>query len=167
MGQLYFAYGSNLNKFQMRKRCPKATPLRSLILDGYRLVFRYFADIEPAKGELVCGGLWSISPACEKALDRYEGVSNAKYPGLYTKEYFMWEGKKVLYYKMATDEIAAPYHDYVKTIYKGYKDFGLNSNFLFEAVQEAITVEDEYIKKEKKRKDKQLPVVYKPYASAW
>ncbi|MDY0002073.1 MAG: gamma-glutamylcyclotransferase family protein [Polyangia bacterium] len=36
---LYFAYGSNLDQAQMRRRCPTAAPIGPATLDGWRLAF--------------------------------------------------------------------------------------------------------------------------------
>ncbi len=49
---LYFAYGSNLNHFQMKRRCKDSIFLRKYELKGYRLNFRSkyrAADIEKKK----------------------------------------------------------------------------------------------------------------------
>ena len=88
---LYLAYGSNLNKKQMSRRCPKAIPLEGVVIEDWKLVFRGVADIEPSKGSMLSAGLWRITEDCEKALDSYEG-----YPHLYDKIYFNFDynGKK-------------------------------------------------------------------------
>ena len=52
---LYFAYGSNLNHFQMKRRCKDSIFLKKYELKGYKLNFRSkdrSADIE--KKELNC-----------------------------------------------------------------------------------------------------------------
>ena len=36
----YLAYGSNLNKAQMQKRCPGAKPIGKGLLEGYELFFK-------------------------------------------------------------------------------------------------------------------------------
>ena len=36
---LYFAYGSNLDPTQMRRRCPTSAPAGPATLDGWRLAF--------------------------------------------------------------------------------------------------------------------------------
>ena len=79
---LYFAYGSNINLGQMEYRCPDASVVGPVVLDGYELLFRRggFATIAPKEGEQVQGLLWSITPMCERSLDRYEG-----YPRFYDK----------------------------------------------------------------------------------
>ena len=46
---LYGAYGSNLNKDQMRFRCPYAKPVASYDLEGHALKFRGVADVESAE----------------------------------------------------------------------------------------------------------------------
>ena len=79
---LYLAYGSNLNKKQMSKRCPKAKPIGPIILSGYKLEFRRVATIKHTKkieDKLGCG-LWEITKDCEKSLDIYEG-----FPIVYSK----------------------------------------------------------------------------------
>ena len=53
---LYFAYGSNLNHFQMKRRCKDSIFLKKYELKGYKLNFRgkyRSADIEKKK-ELNC-----------------------------------------------------------------------------------------------------------------
>ena len=79
---LYFAYGSNIHLGQMAYRCPDAQVVGPVELEGYELLFRRggFATIAPKEGETVTGLLWSITPGCERSLDRYEG-----YPRFYDK----------------------------------------------------------------------------------
>ena len=84
--RLYLAYGSNINLTQMKYRCPAAVPLMPAELKDYTLAFRGggVATILPEKDSFVPCLLWSITPACEQSLDRYEG-----YPNLYHKEMVM------------------------------------------------------------------------------
>ena len=88
---LYFAYGSNLNIFQMKRRCKDSKFLKKIKLKNFRLTFRSkyrAADIEPKKNSIVPGALFEISKSDEKRLDLYED-----YPLLYTKYYFTYYGK--------------------------------------------------------------------------
>lgn len=80
---LYFAYGSNINLDQMELRCPDACVVGPVALENYELLFRRggFATIAPKEGGKVHGLLWSLSPECERSLDRYEG-----YPRFYDKK---------------------------------------------------------------------------------
>ena len=76
---LYFAYGSNINLGQMEYRCPDASVVGPVFLDNYELLFRRggFATIAPKEGERVHGLLWSLTPQCERSLDRYEEIGRA------------------------------------------------------------------------------------------
>ena len=49
---LYFAYGSNLHHFQMKRRCKDSVYIKKINLKDFRLTFRSkyrAADIEPKK----------------------------------------------------------------------------------------------------------------------
>lgn len=78
MAKLYVAYGSNLNKEQMRYRCPAAKFVGTGIIEGYELQFKgalhgACATIAPKEGTAVPVGIWTIQRADEKRLDIYEG----------------------------------------------------------------------------------------------
>ena len=52
---LYFAYGSNLHHFQMKRRCKDSVYLKKINLKDFKLTFRSkyrAADIEPKKIQL-------------------------------------------------------------------------------------------------------------------
>tara|TARA_R110000850_G_scaffold45442_1_gene115097 strand:+ start:309 stop:791 length:483 start_codon:yes stop_codon:yes gene_type:complete len=127
MGKLYFSYGSNLNVSQMATRCPNAIQLGSTYLPNWRLVFRGVADIEPSRNvdDLLPVGVWEITDECEKSLDIYEG-----FPRLYGKTHVIG----MMTYTMNTKSIAPPSRGYFNSILEGYKDFGLNTNHLYEAL---------------------------------
>ena len=76
----YFAYGMNTNLDEMAARCPGAVCLGPAWINDYALVFRHFADIEPASGGWCDGVLWEITDDNLQALDRLEG-----YPYHYTR----------------------------------------------------------------------------------
>ena len=61
---LYFAYGSNLHHFQMKRRCKDSIFIKKMNLKDFRLTFRSnyrAAYIEPKKNSIVPGGLFEIS----------------------------------------------------------------------------------------------------------
>ena len=69
---LYFAYGSNLNIFQMKRRCKDSKFLKKINLKEFRLTFRSkyrAADIEKKKNSIVPGALYEISKSDEKKLE--------------------------------------------------------------------------------------------------
>lgn len=136
---LYFAYGSNLSVSAMKRRCPDAIPLYPLTLNDCELVFRGVADVVHRKGAVCVGGVWAITPKCEKALDGYEGVEH----GLYEKRYFDIKQRKsgllrpVLFYKMRETGICPPAASYLAVLEQGYEDFGLEMHYLEKAVEDA------------------------------
>lgn len=80
----YIAYGSNLNIHQMRMRCPSARRIGTSELKGYELLFKgsktgSYITVEKKPGSSVPVGVWEVTQADEKALDRYEGFPNFYY----------------------------------------------------------------------------------------
>ena len=131
---LYFAYGSNLNLFQMKRRCKDSVFLKKYELKGYRLNFRSkyrAADIEKSKNSLVPGALFEISKSDEKKLDVYED-----YPILYKKLYFTYYNKTVMTYIMVNKtEFRYPTQRYLNVVKRGYKDCKLDTKHLKVALQ--------------------------------
>ena len=133
----YLAYGSNLNKRQMKRRCPDAVPVHAVIIRDYELVFRSVATIEPKPGAEVQCGIWKISAEDERRLDVYEG-----YPRLYVKQDFrvVVNGKPItaMAYVMTGGirRKCPPSTEYLMTIMEGYADFGLDDKPLTIAAAE-------------------------------
>ena len=131
---LYFAYGSNLNLFQMKRRCKDSVFIKKYELKGYRLNFRSkyrAADIEKSKNSLVPGALFEISKSDEKKLDVYED-----FPILYKKLYFSYYNKKVMTYIMVNKtKFRYPTERYLNVVKRGYKDCKLNMKYLKIALQ--------------------------------
>src|SRR5210317_1520733 len=131
---LYFAYGSNLNLFQMKRRCKDSIFLKKINLKDFRLTFRSkyrAADIEPKKNSTVPGGLFNISKSDEKKLDVYED-----YPSLYRKFYFTYYGKKVMTYTMVNKTpFRFPTERYLNIVKKGYKNCKLEKKYLANALK--------------------------------
>ena len=130
---LYFAYGSNLHHFQMKRRCKDSVFLKKINLKEFKLTFRSkyrAADIEPKKKSIVPGALFEISKSDEKKLDTYED-----YPILYKKYYFTYYGKKVMTYTMSKKTLFRfPTERYLNIIKCGYKDCNLDKKYLKKAL---------------------------------
>ena len=130
---LYFAYGSNLNHFQMKRRCKDSFFLKKYELKDYRLNFRSkyrAADIEKKKNSIVPGALFEISKSDEKKLDVYED-----FPILYTKMYFKYYNKRVMTYLMVKKtKFRYPTERYLNVIKQGYKDCKLDKKYLIKAL---------------------------------
>ena len=130
---LYFAYGSNLNLFQMKRRCKDSAFLKKYELKGYKLNFRSkyrAADIEKSKNSIVPGALFEISKSDEKKLDVYED-----FPILYKKLYFTYYNRTVMTYIMVNKtEFRYPTERYLNVVKQGYKDCNLNIDYLTKAL---------------------------------
>ena len=130
---LYFAYGSNLNHFQMKRRCKDSIFLKKYELKGFRLNFRSkyrAADIEKKNNSLVPGALFEISKSDEKKLDIYED-----YPILYKKYYFLYYGKRVMTYTMVQkSSFKFPTERYLNIVKRGYEDCKLDKKYLRKAL---------------------------------
>ena len=131
---LYFAYGSNLHHFQMKRRCKDSVYLKKANLKNFRLTFRSkyrAADIEFKKNSIVPGGLFEISKSDEKKLDVYED-----YPILYKKHHFLHYGKKVMTYIMVKKtSFKYPSERYLNIIKRGYKDCVIDDKYLKKALK--------------------------------
>lgn len=151
MNKYYVAYGSNLNFEQMKIRCPDAKFIGKGVINDYELVFRgsyssAVATVEPKKGQKVPAGVWSISKRDEINLDRYEG-----YPHLYDKKIIEINGENsseqaIIYIMNAGHVYGVPNNHYYKTIEQGYKDCGLDGDFLDDAVNEMIDRRESHIR---------------------
>ena len=130
---LYFAYGSNLHHFQMKRRCKDSIFIKKINLKDFKLTFRSkyrAADIEPKKGSIVPGGLFEISKSDEKKLDVYED-----FPVLYKKLYFPYYNKKVMTYIMVNKTtFKFPTERYLNVVKRGYKDCNLDTKYLKKAL---------------------------------
>ena len=130
---LYFAYGSNLKHFQMKRRCKDSTFIKKINLKNFKLSFRSkyrAADIEPKNNSIVPGGLFEISKSDEKKLDIYED-----FPILYKKYYFYYYGKRVMTYTMVKkSSFKFPTDRYLNIVKRGYRDCNLDIKYLKKAL---------------------------------
>ena len=126
---LYFAFGSNLNRKQIKRRCKNSRFISRHILKNYQLVFRSkygAADVQKKKGSSVLGAIYDINKADEKKLDAYE-----EFPKVYVKKYFKILGKKVMFYYMSSKtKQTEPSRRYLNSIIQGYKDCGYKDSHI-------------------------------------
>lgn len=81
----YFAYGSNMDVEQMRRRCPDSKRVGVAVLDDHKIAFTRFsanrnsaaADVLVSPGKQVWGILYEVSSADLEKLDVAEGVPTA------------------------------------------------------------------------------------------
>lgn len=136
---LYVAYGSNLNKSQMKFRCPTAKLYGVGTIEGYELQFKgssnsSFATIAPKEGSSVPVAVWSLKTMDEFMLDRYEG-----YPSHYFKQDVPVNinGKEITamaYIMNLKMDFGLPSNSYYHIVRQGYEDCGLDTKVLEDAV---------------------------------
>lgn len=142
----YIAYGSNLNIPQMRVRCPGARIIGTSVIEDYQLLFKgsktgSYLTIEPMEGAEVPVVIWEVTETDEKALDRYEG-----YPNFYYKKEMTLDIKGIrtgkvrkrdafVYIMHEERELGIPSWYYVNTCLDGYRAFGFNEKYLFDAIR--------------------------------
>lgn len=122
---IYFAYGSNLNKVQMKRRCPDSVPITKVKLKCYELVFNRVADIIESEEGIVYGAIYDVSEEDIKYLDRYEG-----FPRLYKKIEVVVEDDEGNYHKafvyvMTRKGRGKPLDEYYEIIKQGFMDWDL------------------------------------------
>ena len=142
----YIAYGSNLNIPQMRMRCPGARSIGTSVIEDYQLLFKgsktgSYLTIEPMEGAEVPVVIWEVTETDEKALDRYEG-----YPNFYYKKEMTLDIKGIrtgkvrrrdafAYIMHEERELGIPSWYYVNTCLDGYRAFGFDEKYLFDAIR--------------------------------
>ena len=142
----YIAYGSNMNIPQMRMRCPGARIIGTSVIEDYQLLFKgsktgSYLTIEPMEGAEVPVVIWEVTESDEKALDRYEG-----YPNFYYKKEMTLDIKGIItgkvrrrdafvYIMHEERELGIPSWYYVNTCLDGYRAFGFDEKYLFDAIR--------------------------------
>jgi len=78
---LYFAYGSNMNRAAMHRRCPGATAVGTAVLGDHRFFVGVdgWGSIAPTPGDAVHGVLWRLTPRDIAALHAYELLHQGLY----------------------------------------------------------------------------------------
>jgi hypothetical protein len=80
---LYFAYGSNMHRPMMRRRCPGARPHGRAVLAGWRFILMRngYASVAPAAGarHAARGVLWRLTPRDVAVLNAYENLDGGLY----------------------------------------------------------------------------------------
>jgi cation transport regulator ChaC len=78
---LYFAYGSNMQRAAMQRRCPGAHAIGPASLEGHRFFVGIdgWGSVKPSPGSMVHGVLWRLTPRDIAALHAYELLHKGLY----------------------------------------------------------------------------------------
>ena len=141
MNRFYFAYGSNMNRYQMARRCPDATYLGRAVLKGHRFMInrRGVATLKPHRLASTFGVLWQITPACERVLDQFEGVAQGNYEKR-TVEVIGPDERpvKAVVYIDPIREIGLPRPGYLERVIKGACQAGIPARNFQRYLKEAF-----------------------------
>lgn len=148
MAKLYVAYGSNLNKGQMKGRCPTAVFVGTGVIENFELQFKgslhgAHATIAAKEGASVPVGVWTIQKRDEARLDMYEGYSPKGYC-YYDKEQIpvrMDDGSTLtgmVYIMDPRMDFGHPSAHYYNTVARGYQDCGLDTHVLEQALADSV-----------------------------
>lgn len=131
---LYFAYGSNLDGAQMRRRCPTSAQAGPAILDGWRLAFGGHsrawggpvATLVRDRDERVAGLLYALAPDELATLDRCEG-----HPVCYRRKLLLvtdeaGRRRRAHVYVLPVAEEAPPAPEYLGVLRRAYRRLGFD-----------------------------------------
>ena len=133
----YFAYGMLTDP----KNMPGCQAIGAARLHNHRLEFYQYADVEQHAGSEVRGVLWSLPNGMLSQLDQVEGV-----PYLYNRKTMpvtaggqRYEAYVYTMTPQARQQVQdrAPSLGYLRTLARGYIEFGLPNNQLHSAIQRA------------------------------
>lgn len=144
MSRYYIAYGSNLSVEQMKHRTPDAKIIGTSVLEGWRLLFKGCATIEPKEGREVPVLIWEISDTDEKNLDRYEG-----HPTYYYKRELPVlvtpldggaprELTAMVYIMDEKHTFRMPSLYYYDVLHRGYRTFGFDLSLLRQGIEDSL-----------------------------
>lgn len=137
---LYFAYGSNLNLDQMKKRCPEFKKIGYGILKNYLWFIskRGYANIVPSENDEVHGIIYDLSESDIDNLDIKEGVTS----GCYSKNFLIVECNrfpfKCLVYVDSTQTPGVPKTEYITRINQGIMDSKLSPDYISKTIRKYI-----------------------------
>ena len=129
---LYFAYGSNMNRAAMHRRCHGATVKGTAVLDNYRFFVGVdgWGSIAPKPGDAVHGVLWRLTPRDIAALHAYELL----HQGLYDVRYLpVRHGRRLvraMVYLLRRRAIGTPRPGYVEMIAAAGRGWKLPESYI-------------------------------------
>jgi gamma-glutamylcyclotransferase (GGCT)/AIG2-like uncharacterized protein YtfP len=130
MNTKFLAYGSNMSRFQMRDRCPKAKFIKTVTIPGFKFIInsKGVATIIMNSDSTIEGILWELTEACEKSLDHFEGVNEFEYE----KKYFNIDEFPDSLVYIATDSVLGqPRSGYLEKIIAAAERENLSQNYIY------------------------------------
>ena len=139
---LYFAYGSNLWRKQMIRRCSDYRKISAGCINSWRWIItkRGYASIVVSEGDYVLGTVYELSEDDVRSLDHFEGVAQ----GNYRKEIITIEVEgrdlKCLVYIDPVTEEGEPKEEYIARINNGIRDAGFPDEYVSRYLRPFVSV---------------------------
>ena len=129
---LYFAYGANMDRPAMAKRCPQAKPLGIAMIDGYRFTIGSggYACLARAPGKSVHGVLWRLTPRDLAALDAYESIDTGLYRRAFLPVRFGGRTSQALLYLGRRPGQSRPRRGYLQSVIAAARDWKLPPGYI-------------------------------------
>ena len=130
--RLHFAYGSNMSRALMGMRCRGGEPLGAATLAGWRFTITPdgVGSIAPAKGSIVHGVLWRLTPRDVVAINAYESLDS----GLYTRRVLaVRQGARhidALVYVARRDGKGRPRPGYISAVADAAREWGFPAPYI-------------------------------------
>jgi hypothetical protein len=129
---LHFAYGSNMSRALMRRRCPGARALGPARLDGWRFIIMRegYASIVPEPGTTVHGVVWSLTPRDLAALNAYESLDRGLYLRRVLPVVMVGRRRRALVYVAPGRAPGRPQPGYQELVVAAARDWNLPANYV-------------------------------------
>jgi len=135
---LYFAYGSNMERAQMKHRCKESRFHSTALLRDHQLIFPRRSDpwgggvagLKAAPGKAVEGVLYEVSEADQKILDQAEDHPKSSLRRMVTVENFAVENLKAFTYFTLGSGDYPPSRRYMEKLISGAEEHNLSDPYI-------------------------------------
>jgi len=129
---LYFAYGSNMSRAAMARRCPSARALGPATLEGYAFFIGIdgWGSVKPMPGAIVHGVLWRLTPRDLAALHAYELLHQGLYEVRYLPARVAGHRLRAMVYLLRRRGIGRPKPGYVEMIAAAARTWKLPERYI-------------------------------------
>jgi cation transport regulator ChaC len=129
---LYFAYGSNLSRAAMRRRCPGARAAGPALLEGYRFFIGIdgWGSVKPSAGDRVHGVVWRLTPRDIAALHAYEQLHAGLYDVRHLPVRMAARRVPAMVYLLRRRAAGQPKPGYIELIAASARDWNLPERYI-------------------------------------
>jgi cation transport regulator ChaC len=129
---LHFAYGSNMDRALMERRCPGARLIGGALLRDYRFLITKdgYASVAAARGGTVHGVLWRLTPRDLAALNAYENIDAGLYRGTQLSVRARGRALRALVYLGRSSVCGRPRRGYMELVVAAARAAGLPADYV-------------------------------------